>query len=161
MTKKMKTTIGVSAVLFTLAIAAVAFAHGGGYGRGGYGRHMGGHMMGNGGHMMGYGSHMRGYGAGGDLPEETRAQLDAAREGFYKETRQLRGEIEDAQMALRDEMRKDNPDKGKVVELQKSLSGLQAEFDQMAVSHRLEMRKLIPEDYRGRGYGGGPGGCWR
>ena len=163
MTKKMKTTVGISAILITLAIAAVAFAHGGGgYGRGGYGRHMdgyGGHMMGYGGHMMGHGPHMRGKGAWGDLPEETQKQVQAAREAFHKDTRQLRGKIEDSQIDLRDELRQETPDINKVAELQKALSGLQAEFDQKAVIHRLEMRKLTPEDYRGRGYGRGYGGC--
>ena len=157
MTKKMKTTIGVSAVFFILAIAAVAFAHGP---RGG------GRMMGYGGPMMGSGCGYgpRGWGAWGDLSDETRAQIAATREAFHKETRQLRDEIDDARIDLRDEMARENPDEAKVLNLRKRLSELEAEFDQKAVSHRLQMRKLLPEDFRGqgygRGYGRGPGGCW-
>ncbi len=174
MSKKMKTTIGVSAALLTLAIAAVAFAHGGMY-DGGYGRHMGGYggpMMGYDGHMMGYGGpmmgngpyHRGGDGYWGDLPEETRARIDAARESFYDETRKLRRDIEDANIDLDRELHKDDPDRGKVADLQKKLSGLEAKFDEKAVSHRLEMRKLLPEDYRGQdhhGRGYGYGSCWR
>ena len=164
MTKKMKTTIGVSAILLTLAIAAMAFAHGGyGYGRhnGGYGgqgngRHMGGYGgYGNGRHMGGYGGY--GYGRSGELPEETREKIHASREAFYKQTRQLRNQLEEARIALRDEIRKKSPDKSKMVKLQTSLSSLRAEFDQKALSHDIAMRKLLPEDYHRGGYGRGQG----
>lgn len=160
--KHKKITIGLLAFGFIVAIAAIAFAHGG-YGRytGGYG----GHMMGpgyGGGHMMdygfGYGSHMRGYGGWGPLSEEDTAKIEAARDDFYKETRELRGKIDDARIALRNEMDKDQPSERKVTTLQKQLSELQAEFDQKSLAHELKIGKLAPEGYRGRGFRGGY--CW-
>lgn len=157
MTRK-KTTIGLLAIGLVVAIAAIAFAHGG------YGRHMdgyGGHMMGpgyGGGHMMGYGPYMRGYN-GWDTPsEEDAAKIDAARDDFYKETRELRGKIDDARIALRNEMDRDQPDEGKVTELQKQLSKLQAEFDQKSIEHQLKVGKLMPNGYQSRSFRGGY--CW-
>ena len=106
-----KSLFGLAAVL-TLSIAAVAFAHGGW----GYGSHMDGydsgymmgpgyggdHMMGpgyGGGHMMGYDSddapYHRGCGAWGNLSDNDAAKLNASREKFYKETRELRNQIDE------------------------------------------------------------------
>ncbi len=167
----MKTKRSTKALIIVASImligGAVAFAHGGS----GYGGHMmgncsgygDGQMMGKGsgcggGRMMGYGPHMRGFSAGNGLSDEELSKLDAAREKFFSETRQLRGRMDEKQVALRNEMIKDDPDAGKVVELQKELSKLRGEFDQKAVAHQLEMRKLMPEKYRNRGYGRGYGG---
>jgi len=159
-----KSTFGLAAVL-TLAIAAVAFAHGGS----GYGSHMGGyggHMMGPGydGRMMGWdsddGPHCRGYGARGNLSDEDAAKLENSREKFYADTRELRDRIQEKQIAFRKEMNKANPDKNKLGQLQKEISALHSDFDQKALAHRLEVRKLLPENYRGSGYGQGRGYCW-
>lgn len=177
----MKTTrttksIVVAAVVL-MAGATLALAHGG-WDNGGYGRHMGGyyggHMMGPGygGPMMGpgYGGPMmgpgwgRGYrGGNGDISDEDRAKIDAARDKFYDETRALRRDIDDKAYDLNKEISKDDPDAKKVAELQKQLSKLESEFDQKAVQHRLEMRKLLPESFQGRGWGpyGRGGYCWR
>lgn len=160
----MKTTrttmILITATAMLFIWGAIAFAHGGfGYG---------GPMMDYGscygsGHMKGHGYHMRGHGVGSRLSDEELAKVDEAREKFFHATRELRGRIDEKQIALRNEMIKDDPDAVKVAKLQKELSGLQAEFDQKAVAHRLEMRKLIPGKYMGRGHGRGYGGgnCWR
>ncbi len=166
----MKTTHTTKTILFIsvllLAGAAFAYAHDGygpGHHRGGYG----GYMMGPGyqGHMMGdepgWGRH-RGWSG---LNEEETAQVEAARDKFYNETKELRGKIDEKSVQLRNEMVKDEPDSGKAAKLQKELSGLKAEFDQKAVAHRLEMRKLLPDKFQGRGYGQGGGRgyggrCW-
>jgi hypothetical protein len=169
-----KTIIGLAAVL-TLAIAAFAYAHGGGYGGGymmgpgGYGGHMmgpgyGGHMMGYGpgyvGHM-GYGPHMRGYDNWGNLSNEDAAKLDQARDKFFNSTQDLRRQIDEKQYAIQEELSKDIPDTGKVVNLQKALSGLQAEFDQKALAYRMEVNKLLPQESARGPNGGGYGGyCW-
>ena len=170
-----KSIFGLAAVLI-LGIAAVAFAHGGW----GYGGHMmgpgygGGYMMGPGyGHMMGpgYGGHMmgwdsddgpyrRGPGAWGNLSEEDAAKLSAAQEKFYQDTRGLRDQIEEKSLALRDEMDKTNPDQAKVFALQKEISSLRGDFDQKALDHQLEVRKMLPEDFRSSGYGNRGGYCW-
>jgi len=171
-----KTIIGLVAVL-TLPLAALAYAHGG-YGGGhmmgpGYGGPMmgpgyGHHMMDYGpgcGPYMGYGPHMRGYDNWGNLSDENAAKLDQARDKFFESTRDLRRKIDEKQYAIEEELRKDNPDTGKVTDLQKALSGLQAEFDQKALAYRMEVKKLVPQEAvrgsYGRGYTEGRGGyCW-
>ena len=172
--KKIKTSIGILAVVSTVAFAAIAFAHGP-YGSGGYGGYMmgpgyGGSMMGygyGGGHMMGYGygygPQARGQNAWGNLSEEQTAQLERARERFFNQTRKLRNAIDDKKLDMRNELTKQDPDQGKVTRLQNQISELQAQLDQKAVAHQLEVRKLLPENYDGleygrpgaRGYGGG------
>ena len=160
--KRSKATIGIWAFGLVLAITAVAFAHGG------YGRHMGdygGHMMGpgyGGRHMMDYGPGagrgMRGSGGWGTLSEEDTAKIYTVTDEFYKETRELREKISDARIALGKEMNNDQPDESKVVELQKQVSKLEAEFDQKSVAHQLKVNKLIPEKSQSRGFRGGY--CW-
>lgn len=160
-----KTSIFGLAAVLTLAIATVAFAHGGW----GYGSHMGsygGHMMGpgyGGVHMMdydcNYGRHMRGHDAWSNLSDTDAAKLNASQEKFYEDTRILRDQINKKQIALSDEMDKSNPDQQSVLALQKDLSSLQSDFDQKALAHQLEIRKLLPDNYRGSGYGYGPAYC--
>lgn len=161
--KRSKAAISIIAFGVIVLIAAVAFAHGG------YRRHMGdwgGQMMGpgyGGRHMMdygpGYGSGMRGYGGWGTLSEEDASKLDAARDDFYKETKELRAKISDARIALRDEMIKEQPNEEKVLYLQKQVSKLEAEFDQKSLAHQLKINKLMPERYQDRAFRGG--NCWR
>ena len=194
--KRMKTTIGILAVVFTVATAGVVFAQGGyGYGGhmmgyGGYG--MGPGMMGYGGNgygmgpgMMGYGGYggygmgpgMMGYGGNGygmgpgmmgygpwanrgyapNLSEDQIAKLNAAREHFFDETRDLRGKIQDKQIELRNEFNSDHPDEAKIARLQKDLSKLEGEFDQKSIQYQLEVRKLLPQGNFGNGYGRGYG----
>jgi Spy/CpxP family protein refolding chaperone len=156
-----KTIIIISIIL--LAGVTIAFAHGGrGYG-------------GDGPHMRGCGGHMRGYGPGwekgsgyGDLSEEEAIKLSEAREKFHTETKEMRRQIGNLREDLRDEMVKKDPDSAKVLKIQKELSGIEADFDQKRVLHRLEIRKLVPEKVQGRGYGRGfgrgygrGGHCWQ
>ena len=110
---------------------------------------------------------MRDGGWANNLTEEQKTAIDNARDQFRKETEPLRVQIQEKRAALRDALNAETPDKAQVVELQKELSALEGEFDQMAVQHRLEMRKLLPDDSAGRGFGRrgdrgfGPGYCWR
>jgi hypothetical protein len=172
-------TVGVASLAFAHG------GYGGGYGMGpGYGGYMtgpgyggmmgqgyGGYMMGPGyGGMMGpgYGGPMMGYGPGyggymnrpgawGNLPEKDAAALNASQEKFFNETRDLRSQIQEKQIALNNEMAGANPDKNRLIQLQKELSGLQAKFDQKALTHRLEVRKLLPKNFNQGGYGCGYG----
>jgi Spy/CpxP family protein refolding chaperone len=157
-TKRTTKTILVISVIL-LAGAAFAYAHGGGYGpghhRGGYG----GPMMGPGyhGHMMEYGpgwGRQRGWSG---LSEKEAAEVNAAREKFHNDTKELRGKIDEKAVQLRNETAKDVPDSAKAVKLQKELSDLRAQFDQKALVHKLEMRKLLPDKFQGRGFGRGGG----
>ena len=159
----------VAAAVVLIAGATFAFAHGGwdndDYGYGGHMRGYRGGMMGPGygGHKMGPGWE-RGYGPGNSkLSDEQVAKIDAARDKFYDETRSLRRDIDDKAYDLRREMNKENPDAGKVADIQKQLSKLESEFDQKAVQHRLEMRKLMPDEFQGQGRGfyGRGGYCWQ
>ena len=165
-TRTTKTILVISVIL--LAGAAFAYAHGPGYGSGHHRGGYGGPMMGPGyqGHMMGDGPGWGRHRNWSGLSEKEADQVEAAREKFYDDTKELRGQIDEKAVQLRNEMVKDEPDSGKVAKLQKELSGLRAEFDQRAVAHQLEMRKLLPDKFQGRGWsqGGrrGYGGyCWQ
>jgi zinc resistance-associated protein len=166
-----KKIVGVIAVVFTVVTAGIVFAHGGfdgpmrDYGPGYGGYRMGPGMMGYGGyggHMMGYGPWSdRGYGR--NLSDAKVAKLDAAREQFFNDTRELRNQIADKQFDLRRELNIDNPDATKVTQLQKELSKLESEFDQKNIQYELEVRKILPEDAVRSGYGYGfrnRGYCW-
>jgi len=160
-TTRMTKTILVAAVIL-LTSGAIAYAHGGyGAGRrmGGYGGYDG-HMMGpdhGWGHMMGYGPKWGWQRGSGGLTEKEAVEIETAREKFYNDTKELRGKIDEQAIVLRNEMAKDDPDSGKVAELQKALSDLKADFDQKAVAHQLEMRKILPKSGQGLGYGRGGG----
>lgn len=162
---KTKTTIFGLAAVSILAMAAIVFAHGG-YGGGhwmrpGYEGHMMGPDYGRG-HMMGWHSDDRsycsGYAARGSLSDEDAAKLDESRANFYAETRALREQIDEKEMALRREMDRANPEQEKIFELQKEISSLRSDFDQKAIAHQMEVRRLLPDNYRGSGYGRGY--CW-
>lgn len=169
-----KTLITLSVIL--LIGGSAAWAHGGfdnewGHHRGGHHGRMAdsgyGPAMG-GGYGTGYGQHMRGHGQWANLSEEDQAKLDQLRTTFFKETQEIRGQIDENRVALRNEMMKDDPDQGKVFKLQKQISELQGNFDQKAIKHQLEVKKLFPDGYgypgrgfgMGRGAGRGPGYCW-
>jgi Spy/CpxP family protein refolding chaperone len=159
-TQRTKKAIIITSIILLVG-STIAFAQGGW----GYGSDQP-RMRGYGGHMMGpgyCGSHMRGNGPGwvkggyGDLSEEEATKLEEAREKFYTETKDIRRQIGNLREDIRDEMVKDDPDSAKVLKMQKELSNIEADFDQKRVQHRLEMRKLVPEKYQGRGFGRGFG----
>jgi len=174
---RIKKSIFLGAVLL-IATGAIAFAHGGGgyggygmgpgmMGNGGYGGYgMGPGMMGNGGYGMGPGMmgsgpwNDRGYNA--NLSDEQRDKLDAAREAFFNDTRQLRDQIQEKRYSLKNEFNKENPDTAKIAQLQKELSKLDSEFDQKSIAYQLEVRKFLPENDLRAGFGPGfrNGYCW-
>jgi Spy/CpxP family protein refolding chaperone len=161
----MKTT-GTTKIILIISVilligAAGVYAHGG-YGPGHQRGGCGGPMLGPGypGPGMGYGPDRGRHGGRSGLSEEEAARVEAAREKFHNDTKELRGKMDEKAVQLRNEMVKDEPDSGKAQRLQKELSDLRTEFDQKAVLHRLEMRKLLPDKFQGRGYGrGGWRGC--
>lgn len=160
-----KTILVISVIL--LAGAVFAYAHDG-YGPGHHRRGCGDSMMGPGyhGNMMEYGPGWGRHRGWSGLSEKEAVEVDAARDKFHNDTKELRGKLDEKAVQLRNEMVKDEPDSGKVATLQKELSDLRAEFDQKAVAHQLKMRKLLPDKFQGRGYGRGGGRayggyCWR
>jgi Spy/CpxP family protein refolding chaperone len=110
----------------------------------------------------------RGYGGGGgpcwdgegggmaQLSAEDRQKMVDLRQAFQQATDGLRREIYQKELALRSELAQETPDPQKAAEMQKAISGLEAQFDQKRLEHVLEMRKINPN---GRGWmmGGGRG----
>lgn len=165
--KHLKSRVGIVAVVLMVGFAALAFGYDG------YGPGYGGHMRGRG--MMGYdGGYGRMMGSGpgyghmwgdndpsgyGRLSREDAAKLEQSQDKFFDQTRDLRNSIRDKQFALNDELQKPDPDRTKVVDLQKQLSQLESQFDQAALDHQLQLRKEFPQGTYSGGYGRG-GNCW-
>jgi hypothetical protein len=160
----------ISIVVFavTLGVAGTALAHGGwgGYGYGGRMMGPGSGMMGPG--MMGYGPgpYMGCYGARDDagISRQQAEKLEAARDSFYRETRELRNRIDDRYAQIRGELSKENPDQGRLQALQSELSTLEGELGQKQLDYQLKVRKIAPAYGRGfaaEEYGPGAGYCWR
>lgn len=163
--RSVKTMIIAVASVAVIGLAVNAFAHGG--------MGWGGGMMGWGG---GYGHHGQGWHHRGDygpaydnpMTKEAVQKLEQQREVFLKETEDLRANIYDKQRELQSELAKEEPDTAKASQLQKEISGLQAQFDQKRIEHMVEMRKTNPNIGRGfergghmMGYGPRGGGyCW-
>jgi len=169
---RIRNTLIITAVLI-LTGAGVVLAHDGWGGRGGMMGGYGGHMMGYGG---GYGGHMMGYGGGyggqmmgpgygpgyGELSKEDNDKLEAAREKFFDQTRELREKMDDKGYALQKELDQPTPDRDKLKALQGDLSQLQSQFDAYALDYNLAVRGIVPDEARDRAYAGGYRGrnCW-
>ncbi len=152
--------------LIGFSMDASAFGKGQGYGCPGQGQAQG-HGCSRQGQARGYGC--QGQGAGcpgqgqghgcqgkaacrGGLGEEEIKKLDALRQAFLEDTRDLRQELNAKELELGAELAKKNPDPEKAVGLQQELSGLEARFDQKRMNHILEMKKFSPNG--GSGYAG-------
>jgi zinc resistance-associated protein len=121
-------------------------------------------MMGPG--MMGYGPHMGWWSDTDDvgLSRQQAEKLEAAQESFYRDTQDIRNQIYDKNVQIQEEFAKQNPDRSKIMDLQKSVSKLESELDQRQIDFQLEARKIAPELGEGfarGGYGPGAGYCWR
>lgn len=164
----------VIAVVAMVMFSAYAFADGG-WGRG-YHHRGDGYRMGGAEDCPGFGTSGKGrYGKGaqgwGALSEEDAVKVEKARKAFFEDTKDLRQSIHQKRLEMRAEMAKKDPDVAKLTDLQKEISGLEGDFDQKRLNHRLEMKKLMPDNYqagtgrgRGQGSGRGPGprgGCWQ
>jgi zinc resistance-associated protein len=90
-----------------------------------------------------------------DLTEEQQAQLNAERKAFFDATQDARQEIYAKRLALRAELAKKNADAKVAADLQKTISGLQADLDQKRIEHLMTMRGIDPD--AGRGFFGGRG----
>lgn len=151
-----RSTKTLSMALFVLFIGVTfAFAHGG------YGA-----ARGKGGPMTDKacdGPYKRDCDRNSTLTEEQKTQLAEARNKFRKATQEVRGQIELKRVALRNEMIKDEPDAGKAMDLQKELSALKADLGQQRLQHHLEVKKIAPDTFQGKGFGPrsgrGGGGC--
>jgi len=90
-----------------------------------------------------------------DLTQEQQTQLDAERKAFFDATKDARQEIYAKRLALRAELAKKTPDATVAADLQKTISGLQADLDQKRIEHLMTMRGIDPD--AGRGFFGGRG----
>jgi len=138
-----------------------------GWGRG-YHHRGDGYRMGGSENCPGYGHAGKGRYGQGSLSEEDAAKVESAREAFFKDTQSLRQSIHQKRLEMKAEMAKPEPDVAKLTDLQKKISGLEADFDLKRLDHRLEMKKLLPDYHAGGrearggpGRGPGRGDCWR
>lgn len=142
--KRVGSVLGVLALVGILGVAALAVAAGPG-GRG---------MRGAGDWPHGFG----GPGFAGDLTDEEIAALRQARQAFADQTRELRDKAYQKRLELKSELAKPEPDARRAADLQKEISGLDAQLDQARLEHQLKMKKENPKLYgRGFGMGMGPG----
>ena len=100
-------------------------------------------------------------GTQGNLNDEQINQLDKERQVFFEETRDLRENLYQKEVALRNELAKEDPDAQKAAGLQTEISEMTAQLDQKRIDHRLKMKKENPEFFAGRGYGQGGRGMGR
>lgn len=164
MKTKFRNAIIFVGIIAILGIGVNAFARGWG-GRGG---------------QMGY--HMGGYGPGYcyNLSDEDTAKLEKQMQAFFDETKELRDQMYQKNLALRSELAKKDIDRANALDLQKEISKLSAELDQKRIDHMIKIKEINPDAGRYMGYGRhmghgrgmgygmigggmgyGPGNCWR
>ena len=156
--KKIITISGISLLVLTLAIPALAWWPSWGRGH---------HMMGFWGKGPGYGeSYDRGYET---ITPDQRTQLERLDRKFYDETENLRNKVWKKSTELSNLLNSSDPDVEKAKEIQKDINDLRAELDEKRINYELEARKINPETRlsygHGTGYGWhmrgyGPGACW-
>lgn len=113
---------------------------------------------GRGHHMMGYRDYGPGYSRDyATLTPEQRSQLEALDQKFYDETRDLRDQIWSKSNELYAVLNSPNPDPDQAKALQSEISGLRGKLDEKALSYNIEVRKIVPDQRLGYGYGGGYG----
>ena len=148
--------VGILMLVGAVAVPALAWGPGSGWGR-----H---HMMGNWGGGPGYGSNYY-----GNLTAEQRSRLDSLDRKFYDETRDLRDQIWTKSDELESIMSGPNPDLDRAKALQREITELSAQLDEKTLTYEQEARRITPSQPQGYGYGGsygrgmgyGPGYCWK
>ena len=112
------------------------------------------------GHMMGYDNwgpdmhsgYMHGQGRYyGNLSADEIAKLDQQRAKYFKATENIRQNLYEKELALRNELAKENPDTSKASKLQKDISTLQSNLDQERLNYEIKARKSVPSYNRGPG----------
>ena len=98
---------------------------------------------------MGHGPKGGRFVQGNDLSAEDKKALEDERQSFFQETKDIRQQIYQEDLALRSELAKKNPDVKKAAEVQSSISQLEAEFDRKRLDHFMKMRKIDPDFGKG------------
>jgi Spy/CpxP family protein refolding chaperone len=154
--KKLTVTLMAITIGLLLSVPAFAFGPGSGYGPGGG---MGQGYYGNADfHKL-------------NLTDEQKTKIEALVTGNQKEIRPIREKVFDKSVALRRLWLQPNPDKDKIIALQKEVRVLRDEMQDKVTALRFEIRKLLtPEQQEklaniscswGRGQGYGPRGGMR
>ena len=120
-------------------------------------------------HQGYYGDRGPGYGYRGNLNDDQTKALEKEQAAFMKATKAIRQDLYSKQLALQSELSKSDPDIATAMALQKEISELEAQLDQMRIDHIIKVRKIEPDTGRGftamgplMGYGGQyPGSCWQ
>jgi len=104
-----------------------------------------------------------------NLTDEQKTKIEALQTAHFKEIRPIREKMFDKSVALRRLWQQPNPDKDKIIALQKEVRTLRDQIQDKSTILRLEIRKtLTPEQQEklanfgwGRGEGFGPRGGMR
>jgi Spy/CpxP family protein refolding chaperone len=91
------------------------------------------------------------------LTEDQLKKMETERNTFQTATKDIRQQINEKRQALNTELAKKTPDAATATALQKSISDLQAQFDQKRLAHILAMKKIDPDYTEGPGMGRGMG----
>jgi Spy/CpxP family protein refolding chaperone len=153
--KKLTLTLITVAIGLLLTMPAFAFGPGSGYGPGrGYGE------------GRGFGYHNEAGLWRINLTDEQKTKIEALKIAQQKEMRPIREKMFDKSVELRRLWLQVNPDKDKILNLQKEVRALRDQLEDKATAQNLEIRKLLtPEQQEklansgwGRGMGFGPRG---
>jgi zinc resistance-associated protein len=148
----MKRALSVMAIVVLVgAVAMPAWAHGPGWGRGGYGMGPGGGPD----YCPRYGNSAGGWNDG--LTEEQRAQLDKLYQKFTDETASMRSDLWNKRGELNTLLNSPNPDAEKAKALQKEISDLRSKMAEKKLDLRLEEGKIALDKGLAKGYGRGYG----
>jgi zinc resistance-associated protein len=104
-------------------------------------------------HRGGYGYSQEGY--YGNLTTDEIEKLDQLRTEYIRTTETVRQKLYEKELALRNELAKENPDTGKASTLQSEISKLQSNLDQERLNYEIQAKKSTPNYNSGRG-GYGP-----
>ena len=85
-----------------------------------------------------------------ETKDDINAKIEAERQKFYDDTKDLRDSIKGKRTELRTEISKQNPDMQTALGLQKELSELRAYLDQKRLDHVLRMKQIDPDFGHGK-----------
>ncbi len=104
-----------------------------------------------------------------NLTDSQKTKIEAIQDAHYKATRDLREKMFDKSVELRRMWLQENPDKDKILALQKEVRVLRDQLEDKTTAHKLEVRKVLTPEQReklvnsgwGKGKGFGPRGGMR
>lgn len=141
-----KLTLTLIVVAIGLLLSVPVFAFGPGYGPG---------------EGRGFGYHHEAGLWGLNLTDEQKTKIEALQVAQYKEIRPIREKMFDKSVELRRMWLQTNPDKDKIVSLQKEVRALRDQLEDKATVQRLELRKMLTPEQQEKlvnsGWGRGPG----